>query len=150
MTKINQSWPWPKDVALRGTFAEEIKEQRKLERNPAASPLPEAAPTRLLAPKQSSDDLRMGAPLPVSENGDATPQTLTHVILRRILHKRRSKGWTLFGEAVEAENLEELPASRREQMRAMLRREEAMLQLLDRYNDLAEGVYTRLLSESKG
>ncbi|MEO1339118.1 MAG: hypothetical protein AAFV29_25970, partial [Myxococcota bacterium] len=68
----------------------------------------------------------------------------------RVLIKRKRRSWSLFDEAVEAEKLEDLPNTRRDQMKAMLRREDAMLRLIDRYNGLAEQVYARLLAESKG
>ena len=148
---IKQKWPWPANVGVLGTYPEEVREQAKLEKNPDASPMPAAAPGKLLTPKVSSDNLRMGEPAPF----DADPVEmmaldLNHVVLRRILTKRKRHSWTLFGDAVEAETLADLPTTRRDQMKAMLRREDAMLRLIDRYNGMAEMVYARLLSESKG
>ncbi|MCS6760548.1 MAG: hypothetical protein MO852_17665 [Candidatus Devosia euplotis] len=151
MADIKQKWPWPANVGTLETFPEEVHEQKKLEKNPAASPMPELAPEQLLTPKRSSDNLRMGEPATVYPEGQApVALTLTHVVLRRVLLKRRRRGWLLFGEAVEDEELDDLPSSRRDQMRAMLRRENAMLQLLERYNGLAEMVYSRLIGEAKG
>lgn len=144
-------WPWPRNVGSIGTYPEEVHQLKKLEKNPDAAPMPQVGPDRLLDPKKSSDNLRMGEPKPISEDPfEASQLELSHVVLRRLLMKRRRPSWGLFGKAVEQEELGELPESRREQMRAMLRRERAMLQMLERYNNLAEQVYSRLLSEAKG
>lgn len=151
MADIKQKWPWPANVGVLGTYPEEVHGQKKLEKDPAASPMPALAPERLLTPKRSSDNLRMGEPAPVYPEGMEPVQlALTHVVLRRLLMKRKKVGWGLFEESVEEEALEELPGSRRDQMRAMLKRENAMLQLLERYNTLAEMVYSRLIGEAKG
>ena len=148
---IKQKWPWPANVGVLGTYPEEVKARARLEKNPDASPMPAAAPGKLLTPKQSSDDLRMGEPAPFNPDpAEMMALDLNHVVLRRILMKRKRKSWGLFGDAVEAEGLDDLPGTRRDQMKAMLRREEAMLRLLDRYNGMAEAVYSRLLAESKG
>jgi hypothetical protein len=124
--------------------------QRRVEKNPDASPMPELAPLRLLTPQRSSDNLRMGEPLAPGDVADPTTTTLTHVVIRRFLRRARRKGAVLFDEAVDTERLGELPENRRDQMRTMLARERAMLELLDRYNALAEDVYMRLLAGSKG
>ncbi|MEQ9498501.1 MAG: hypothetical protein RIT81_16620 [Deltaproteobacteria bacterium] len=151
MADIKQKWPWPANVGTLGTFPEEVHSQKKLEKDLAASPMPELAPERLLTPKRSSDNLRMGEPAPVYPEGQEPVQlALTHVVLRRLLMKRRKRGWNLFESSVEDEALDDLPGSRRDQMRAMLKRENAMLQLLERYNSLAEMVYSRLIGEAKG
>jgi hypothetical protein len=151
MANINEKWPGLKNVGLAGTFPEELKALQKLEKNPDASPVPDLAPSRLLAPRRSSEDLRIGGPVAATAEAQENVQTtLTHVTLRRLLMRRRKKGWTHFERAVEDESLEDLPSARREQMRSMLKREQAMLELLERYNQLAEGVYMRLLSEAKG
>jgi hypothetical protein len=151
MADINRKWPWPANVGVLGTFPEEMKElQKNVERNPEASPMPEAAPTKLLTPQQGSDALRMGDHAVPPEVAEAAVPTLHHVLFRRVLMKNKRKGVLRFGEAVEEENLDDLPTTRREQMRSMLARESAMLEILDRYNALAEAVYMRLLSESKG
>ena len=71
-------------------------------------------------------------------------------MLRRVRLKRERAGWQMFSRAVETERLDDLPSNRREQMRGMRRREDAMLDLVERYNGLAEAVYGQLLSESKG
>lgn len=151
MANINNKWPWPNNVGVLGTYPEEIKALQKLEKNPEASPLPEAAPSAFLDPHTSSEHLRVGTPRAphgeVDVPGNFVP---LHVLLRRLLMRRKRTAWGLFDDAVEAEDLGELPASRRDQMRAMLRRERAMLEMLARYNELAEDVYARLLSESKG
>jgi hypothetical protein len=151
MADINNKWPWPANIGTLGTFAEEVKAlQKRVERNPDAAPMPEVAPTTLLTPQRSSDNLRMGEPTYLSETQETAPAVLTHVAFRRILVKAKRRGVIRFDEAVETEDLAELPTSRREQMRSMLARERAMLDILARYNDLAESVYMRLLSESKG
>jgi hypothetical protein len=113
--------------------------------------MPELAPTRLLTPKSSSDHLRMGEPrVGEVDFAQATELPHTHVVLRRVLMRKKRRGWTLFGEAVESESLEGVPDNRRDQMRSLLSREAAMLDILSQYNELAEQVYARLLSESKG
>lgn len=152
MADINSKWPWPQNIGTLGTFPEEVKAlQKRVEKNLDASPLAEVAPTKLLTPARSSDNLRMGEPEILQElNADAGPMTLTHVVFRRVLMKAKRKGVLRFDEAVDAEGLDELPSTRRDQMRSMLSREKAMLEILDRYNGLAEAVYMRLLSESKG
>jgi hypothetical protein len=151
MADIRDKWPWPANVGTLGTYADEVPNRKTLEKDPAASPMPEIAPERLLTPKRSSDNLRMGEPAAVYPEGqEPVALTLTHVVVRRILMKRRRRGWSLFEEAVDEEDLDGLPSSRRDQMRAMLRRENAMLQLLERYNALAEMVYARLIGEAKG
>jgi hypothetical protein len=152
MARINGNWPWPADVGLRGTFPEEVQERRRLERNPDAAPVPELAPEQLLRPRRSSDNLRLGQPADTEpESAESLTHPLFHVTLRRLLLRRRSEGWRAFGRAVEEAPLEEgIPDHRRDQMRTMLRREQAMLELLERYNGLAEAVYSRLLAESKG
>lgn len=150
MADIKQKWPWPQNVGLLGTYPEEIKTLQKLEKNPDASPVPALAPSKLLDPKRSSDNLRIGEPASPADAYEATTPTLNHVVLRRLLMRRRKGPWALFHRAVEEESLEELPAARRDQMRAMLRREQAMLDMVERYNKLAEDVYARLLSEAKG
>ncbi len=148
---IKQKWPWPANVGLLGTYPEEVRERAKLEKNPDAAPMPAAEPGKLLSPRGSSDNLRMGEPAPFDPDpAEMMALDLNHVVLRRILIKRKRKSWALFGEAVEEEELDELPSTRRDQMRAMLRREDAMLRLLERYNGMAEMVYARLLAESKG
>lgn len=152
MAKINNQWPWPNNVGVLGTYADEIKALQKLERNPEAAPMPEAEPSNFLHPKTSSEHLRVGTPkAPLGQEVDVPGSFIPlFVVVRRVLMRRRKKAWSLFEEAVDEENLGELPSSRREQMRAMLRRERAMLDMLGRYNGLAEEVYSRLLSESKG
>jgi len=148
---IKQKWPWPANVGLLGTYPEEVKERIRLEKNIDASPMPAAAPGRLLDPKASSDNLRIGEPAPFDPDpAEMMDLDMNHVVLRRVLIKRKRRSWSLFDEAVEAEKLEDLPNTRRDQMKAMLRREDAMLRLIDRYNGLAEQVYARLLAESKG
>ena len=62
----------------------------------------------------------------------------------------RRQAAVLFEETVEEDDLGDLPKGRRQQMRAMLMRERALLELLDRYNGLAEDVYMRLLAGAKG
>ena len=151
MAEIKDKWPWPAKVGLLGTYPEEVKARNRLEQNPDASPMPAAAPGRLLAPKKSSDNLRMGEPAPFDNDpAEMMALDLNHVVLRRILMKRKRKSWSMFGEAVEEEALDDLPNTRRDQMKAMLRREDAMLRLIERYNGMAEQVYARLLAESKG
>lgn len=152
MARINGNWPWPSDVGLRGTYNEEIKQLQKLEKNPDASPVPALAPSNFISPSRTSEDLRVGDPeLPLVRDDPESPQlTLTHIVLRRLLLKRRRKGWKLFQEAVQDEPLGNLPEGRRKQMQSMLNRERAMLEKLAHYNGLAEDVYARLLSEAKG
>jgi hypothetical protein len=151
MADINRKWPWPANVGVLGTFPEEVKAlQKSVEKNIDASPLAEAAPTRLLTPNVSSDNLRMGEQFIPPEIAENTALPLTHVVFRRLLMKSRRKGVLRFDEAVEDENLDDLPPSRRDQMISMLAREGAMLEIIERYNALAEAVYMRLISESKG
>lgn len=152
MAEINRQWPWP--VGTLGTFPEEVKAlQRSPEKNINASPMPELAPTKLLNPNQSSDHLRMGEPKALSQEviaGNVGTVQLTHVVFRTVLGKSRKKGVVLFNQAVDNEPLDDLPEARREQMQSMLARESAMLKVIEHYNAFAEGVYMRLLSESKG
>jgi hypothetical protein len=151
MADINKHWPWPANVGVLGTFPEEVKAlQKNVERNPDASPMPEAAPTRLLTPNASSDTLRMGGNYVPPEIAESTAIPLTHVVFRRLLLKSKRKGVLKFDAAIETEDLEDMPNTRRDQMRSMLARESSMLEILERYNALAESVYMRLLSESKG
>ena len=81
---------------------------------------------------------------------DGVSYTLTHIVLRRVLTKGRRRAAVLFDDAVDAANLKGLPTGRREQMRRMIDRERTMLDILDKYNGLAEAVYMRLLATSKG
>lgn len=149
--EINRKWPWPSSVGgVHGTYAEEIKALQKLERNPSASPMPALAPTQLLAPKRTSDNLRFGEPARPEGDDAVGLLPLSHVVLRRLRLKRERAGWRLFARAVDTERFDALPGNRRDQMRGMRRREEAMLDLVERYNGLAEAVYGQLLSESKG
>ena len=152
MANINSKWPWPNNVGVLGTHPEEIKALQKLEKNPEAAPMPEAAPTAFLDPTTSSEHLRVGIPKAPKGNEVQVPGNFIplHVVVRRLLMRRKRTAWSLFDEAVESEDLSDLPESRREQMRAMLRRERAMLEMVQRYNGLAEDVYARLLSEAKG
>lgn len=152
MADINSRWPWPANrQGQLGTYADEVRQLRQLEKNFDASPAPDVAPGQLLDPQKSSDHLRMGAPAPISDDPyEADQIALFHVIFRRLLGRRKKPGWILFENAVEEEELSELPDARRQQMRAMLQREGAMLQLIGEYNGLAEEVYARILSESKG
>src|SRR5262245_38867824 len=138
MANINNKWPWPNNVGVLGTFAEEIKALQKLERNPEASPLAEAEPTAFLDPTTSSEHLRVGTPRSPKGDVDVPGNFIPlHVLVRRLLMRRRRAAWGLFDEAVESEDLNGLPTSRREQMRAMLKRESAMLEMIARYNELA-------------
>lgn len=145
-------WPWPTVAGgVQGIYAEELKALQRLEKNPAAAPMPELGPTELLTPNRTSDALRFGDtpevdPMEVPGGIGA----LSHVVLRRLRLKRGRTGWRSFARAVETEPLDDLPGNRREQMRGMRRREDAMLDLVDRYNAMAEAVYGQLLSESKG
>jgi hypothetical protein len=152
MADIKDKWPWPTNIGVHGTYPEEVKAlQKSPERNPDAAPMPEVAPLRLLNPTRSSEQLRMGEPELVHElssDGNAVP--LTHVVFRRVLMKARRRAALLFDDAIETEELADLPTTRRDQMRSMRAREQAMLELLDLYNGMAEAVYMRLLSESKG
>ena len=152
MADINTRWPWPANrQGQLGTYPEEVRQLRQLERNPDAAPIPDVAPGQLLDPQGSSDHLRMGEPAPVSNDPyEAAQIAMFHVIFRRLLSRRKRPGWSMFETAVEEEDLPELPDARRQQMRAMLRREWAMLDLISEYNGLAEEVYAKLLSESKG
>jgi hypothetical protein len=151
VTEINNKWPWPQNIGTLGTYAEEVKAlQKRVEKNPDAAPMPEVAPTKLLTPQRSSDNLRMGEPSYLSDTQESSPATLTHVAFRRILMKTKRKGVLRFDESVDTEELEDLPVTRRDQMRSMLAREKAMLEIIQRYNELAEAVYMRLLSEAKG
>ena len=150
--RVREKWPFPVNISGEiGTTAEEVKALNKgLEKNPYASPMPEAAPVNFLAPVRSSEDLRFGeqeVPLAASDGRTAT---LTHVVLRRVLSKARRKGAVLFDEAVEAKGFPGLPEGRHAQMKALLSRERAMLDMLDKYNGLAEDVYMRLLATAKG
>lgn len=147
---INGKWPFPVNVGTFGVSAEEMKAlQKRLEKNPDAAPMPEVAPIKLLTATQAADDVRLGEPRSQSERNDAAPVPLTHVVVRRVLVRSRSKPVVDFDDAVETEDLGDLPASRREQMRAMLARERSMLDLLGVYNELAEFVRYRLPGESK-
>lgn len=154
MAEIRSKWPWPRDAALLGTHPEEVKALRqRIEKNPAASPMPDLAPARLLSPSRTSDSLRMGGPSVADVDGgpDALGGTLTHVVFRRILTKARRRAAVAFDEAVDSEPIDgDAPSGRREQMKAMIARERAMLEIFDRYNALAEDVYMRLLATSKG
>ncbi|MCB9654318.1 MAG: hypothetical protein H6729_09350 [Deltaproteobacteria bacterium] len=151
MPRINSSWPWPHDVAVRGTFAEEVKALEKLERDPEAAPMPASLPTRMLSPARSSDHLRLAVPNEARDPDEPDFLVPPYVVFRRVLSKRRRSSWSVFEEAVEGEDFgADVPEHRREQMRAMLGRERAMLEILSRYNNLAEDVYMRLLGESKG
>lgn len=145
-------WPWPAATGgVHGIHAEELKALQRLEKNPSASPMPELAPTELITPSRNSDTLRFGdAPGVDPEDAPTGIGALSHVVLRRLRLKRERPGWTSFSRAVETERLDDLPENRRDQMRGMRRREDAMLDLVDRYNRLAEGVYGQLLSEAKG
>lgn len=150
-TKVNNQWPWPSSVGgVHGTYPDEIKALQKLEKNPEASPMPAAAPTQLLTPARSSENLRFAETNVEGEETIPAFTTLSHVVLRRLRLKRARAGWRSFSAAVDTEPFEELPENRRDQMRGMRRREEGMLDLVERYNRLAEGVYGQLLSESKG
>jgi len=152
MADIKAKWPFPTNAALLGTHAEEVKALRgRIEKNLDASPMPAAAPAKLLNPAKNSEHLRVGDPQVVTQQVEGLPVTLTHVVFRRVLTKMRRRGAVLFDEAVDTEPLgDEVPSSRREQMKRMLERERAMLEILDRYNGLAESVYMRLLASSKG
>ncbi|MCC7384747.1 MAG: hypothetical protein IT384_23055 [Deltaproteobacteria bacterium] len=151
MADIRDKWPFPANVGLLGTYPEEVKAlQRSPEKNPDAAPMPQVAPLRFLSPLKSSEDLRMGepdSPIQLPENGTII---FTHVVIRRFLKKARRRGVVLFDDAVESEPLIDTPENRRDQMKAMLARERALLELLDRYNALAEGVYAQLLAGAKG
>ncbi len=152
MADIKQKWPWPHNVAVLGTFPEEVKEtQRRVEKNIDASPMPALAPARLLSPDKNSESLRMGGPIPESDMlAENYQPTLTHVVVRRLLAKARTRGAVLFDEAIEQRPLHSMPEGRREQMNTLVAREQAMMEILDRYNGLAEDVYMRLLASSKG
>jgi len=151
MADIRDKWPFPANAGIMGTYPEEMKAlQRRIEKNPDAAPMPEVAPTRLLTPQRSSDNLRMGGPKAPLSTTDAGTVTFTHVVVRRFLKKARRKGAVLFDEAADGEPLDDVPENRREQMRTMLARERALLEILDRYNSLAEDVYNRLLASAKG
>lgn len=150
-TKVNQQWPWPSPTGgVHGTHPEELKALQRLEKNPNAAPMPQVEPSRLLETRDSSDRLRFGEPGGDVETGAPSFVALSHVVLRRLRLKRARGGWREFSTAVDTEAFEELPENRREQMRGMRRREEAMLDLVERYNRLAEGVYGQLIGESKG
>lgn len=151
MADIRNKWPFPVNAGVLGTYADEVKAlQRRIEKNPDAAPMPEVAPTRLLTPLRSSDNLRIGEPhAPLSTDAGGAI-TFTHVVIRRFLKKARRRGSVLFDEAAENEPLVDVPENRREQMRTMLARERALLEILDRYNGLAEDVYNRLLAGAKG
>ena len=151
MATIQDKWPWPANVGVLGTFAEEVKEtQRRVEKNINASPLPAAEPTNLLNPSRSSETLRIGEPGSVADPGSDAAFTPAHVVIRRVLSKARQRAAILFDEAIDSEDLADLPRGRRDQMKTMSSREQAMLEILDRYNALAEDVYMRLLSGAKG
>ncbi|MEL6186297.1 MAG: hypothetical protein AAFU79_16860 [Myxococcota bacterium] len=150
-SKVNQQWPWPTSTGgVHGTHPEELKALQRLEKNPSAAPMPQVGPSRLLAPQDSSDALRFGEPGGDVETGAPTFVALSHVVLRRLRLKRARAGWRSFSAAVDTEPFEELPENRREQMRGMRRREDAMLDLIQRYNHLAETVYGQLIGDSKG
>ncbi len=152
MADIKAKWPWPANAGLVGTYPDEVKAlQRRIEKNPQASPMPELAPTNFLTPNRNSEALRMGGP-PIEDDPstDATAFRLTHVVFRKVLSRARRQSAVLFDDAVQDAPLSGQPAARREQMQRMLRREQKMLEILDRYNGLAEDVYMRLLASSKG
>ncbi len=155
MAEIRSKWPWPRDAALLGTHPEEVKALRqRIEKNPAASPMPDLAPARLLSPSRTSDSLRMGGPVTADVDDvehEIGARLLQHVVFRRILTKARRRAAVAFDEAVDSEPIDgDAPSGRREQMKAMIARERAMLEIFDRYNALAEDVYMRLLATSKG
>jgi len=152
MPDLKTKWPWPTNVGLVGTHPEEVKALRgRIEKNPQASPMPELAPTNLLTPNRSSESLRMGGPpLENDPSRNAPSFKLTHVVFRKVLSRARRQSAVLFDDAVDAAALTNQPSGRREQMRRMLSREQRMLEILDRYNGLAEDVYMRLLASSKG
>ncbi len=153
MPKINGNWPWPTDLVQRRTFKEELRTGRALEKNIQASPMPSARPEKLLAPKTSSEHLRMAdgrAPQARTEQ-TATPTSVGYIAFRRVLARRKKKGTALFDSLVEEEDLgDDVPEERRAKMRNMLARERAMHEILGRYAGLAEELYSRLLGESKG
>ena len=152
MPDLKAKWPWPTNAGLVGTHPEEVKAlQGRIEKNPQASPLPELAPTKLLTPNRNSEALRMGGPPTENDpSKDSAAFKLTHVVFRRVLSRARRQSAVLFDDAVQDAPLANQPSGRREQMRRMLSREQKMLEILDRYNGLAEDVYMRLLSSSKG
>ena len=150
MTEINKKWPWPGNIGPLGTYAEEVKTLTRLERNPEAAPMPQAEPTAFLTPASHSESLRMG-PAAWSEVGDAAiPLPPSFVVFRRVLRKRKSRSWAVFEDSVLESDLGPVPDDRREQMKALLHQERAMLEVLERYSDLADAVYSRILAESKG
>jgi hypothetical protein len=150
MADIRDKWPWPTNIGTLGTYPEEIKQLQKTEKNPDAAPMPDVAPVRLLSPTQSSDNLRMGEPAVPVTLIEGLTSTLTHVVLRRVLSKARRRGAVLFDEAVDGGSFDDLPGGRHDQMKKNVARERALFDLLDRYNALAEDVYTRLLATAKG
>lgn len=152
MPDLKTKWPWPVNAQLLGTHPEEVKAlQHRVEKNILASPMPALAPSKLLTPNRNSEALRMGGPSVENDpSKDAPSFTLTHIVFRRVLTRARRQAAVLFDDAVDDSPLRNQPAGRKEQMRRMLSREQKMLEILDRYNGLAEGVYMRLLSSSKG
>lgn len=150
MAEIRSKWPWPQNIGPLGTYAEEVRAP-KLERDPEAAPMPAAAPVSFLSPAGSSEQLRVGEPPAFSADPTEIEQlSLRHVVFRRVLARRKGTGWQQLERAVDTQPLTGLPEPRRDQMRAMLRREQAMLQILERYNGMAEQVYAVMLSEAKG
>ncbi len=140
----------PVNISEFGSTAEEYALTKgKAETNIMIAPMATNAADGLLAPKTSSDSLRVEAPATPQVNEFEGPK-LHHITVRGALTKGTAKIGRFIADAVKNDPMSGISADRRGQILASLSKESAMCDLLGRFQRLQEGVYSRVLGQAKG
>lgn len=140
----------PVNISEFGSTAEEYALTKgKAETNIMIAPMATNAAEGLLGPKTSSDHLRVEAPTTPQINEYEGP-TLHHIAVRGALTKGTAKIGRFIAETVKSDAMRGIGDDRRGQILASLSKESAMCDLLGRFQKMQEGVYSRVLGQSKG
>jgi hypothetical protein len=143
-------WPWPVQNGVLGLTADEIKVQRAtVSKDPAIQPIPETRATEFLAPTGNSEHLRLSPPAAANPLVTPTGPLHDHIMVRAALEKARGTAAQDLHKFLQSPEAAGLPEDRRNQMRASLAREQALMTLMRGIQEMQETIYARVIGSSE-
>lgn len=140
----------PVNISQYGATTEEYELTRgKVEPNLQIGPMPTRAAEPLLAPRLSSDNLRVAAPAQPPVNVFEGFRH-DHLTIRPALQKGHARISSMIGELVRGGTVPGLGDNQRGQIVASLSREDHMIALLERVNRMQEGIFAKLSGGARG
>ncbi|MEW5849499.1 MAG: hypothetical protein AB2A00_11830 [Myxococcota bacterium] len=143
-------WPWPVSNPTLGITAEEIRVQKPTPpKDPSIQPIPEARATEFLAPTTNSEHLRLSPPAAANPLATAVGPQHDHIMVRVALGKARGANAQDLHKYLQSAEAAALPEDRRNQMKASLAREQALMTLMRSVHEMQEGIYARVIGTSE-